>query len=176
MRCEYARSLACLAVYGHFSFPLPREKVVFRVHKTFILNLKMVHHFGLRPVKIEIVRIPEQSIKTPPLFPLFSKHPKPLYPRRVADASLWGTDQKLPRSGFRARFIAFHGMNFRTPVHTIGEVISMSYVNPAIRAKFDSMPPELLGAHFADGCQAGDHVGSDGLPGAALLQRESAPL
>ena len=33
-------------------------------------------------------------------------------------------------------------MNFRTPVHTIGEVISMSYVNPAIRAKFDSMPPE----------------------------------
>ena len=34
-------------------------------------------------------------------------------------------------------------MNFRAPVHTIGEVISMSYVNPAIRAKFDSMPPEL---------------------------------
>ena len=154
MRCEYARSLACLAVYGHFSFPLPREKVVFRVHKTFILNLKMVHHFGLRPVKIEIVRIPEQSIKTPPLFPLFSNTQNHCTPAGW-QTPLCGGQTKNSRAPVPERvFIAFHGMNFRTPVHTIGEVISMSYVNPA------------PGAHFADGCQAGDHVGSDGLPGA----------
>ena len=143
MRCEYARSLACLAVYGHFSFPLPREKVVFRVHKTFILNLKMVHHFGLRPVKIEIVRIPEQSIKTPPLFPLFSNTQNHCTPAGW-QTPLCGGQTKNSRAPVPERvFIAFHGMNVRTPVHTIGEVISMSYVNPAIRAKFDSMPPEL---------------------------------
>lgn len=34
-------------------------------------------------------------------------------------------------------------MNFRIPAHIIGEVVSMSYVNPAIRAESDSMPPEL---------------------------------
>ena len=132
MRCEYARSLACLAVYGHFSFPLPREKVVFRVHKTFILNLK-----------IEIVRIPEQSIKTPPLFPLFSNTQNHCTPAGW-QTPLCGGQTKNSRAPVPERvFIAFHGMNFRTPVHTIGEVISMSYVNPAIRAKFDSMPPEL---------------------------------
>lgn len=61
----------------------------------------------------------------------------------MADASLWGTDQNSRAPVPERVFISFHGMNFRAPVHTIGEVISMSYVNPAIRAKFDSMPPEL---------------------------------
>ena len=49
----------------------------------------------------------------------------------------------------------------------------MSYVNPAICAKFDSMLPEP-GAHLQMDVKLGDHVGSDGLPGSALLQRERA--
>ena len=53
-------------------------------------------------------------------------------------------------TGCRAPWGAFFdpraGIFFRLFAHTVGEVIEMSYVNPAIRDKFESMPIDLKNA------------------------------
>ena len=61
----------------------------------------------------------------------------------AASAPSGGADQKLPRLLFGGAFFASGGILEVPSGHTGGEVIAMAYVDPSIRGKFDSMPPDL---------------------------------